>query len=136
MQVAMGQREGAELFGTDYPTPDGTCVRDYVHVEDLIAAHILAIEKLAPGEERAYNVGIGRGYSVREIIEAARRVTGHPIPVREGPRRAGDAAMLFNDSRAVMNDLGWKPRHTDLDAIIRTAWTWFSRHPDGYRGSR
>ncbi|MCX5688715.1 MAG: UDP-glucose 4-epimerase GalE [Planctomycetota bacterium] len=136
MQVAMGQRPFAELFGTDYPTPDGTCVRDYVHVEDLIAAHILAIDKLAPGEERAYNVGIGRGYSVREIMDAARRVTGHPIPVREGPRRAGDAAMLFNDSRAVMSDLGWKPRHTDLDAIIRTAWTWFSRHPDGYRSSR
>jgi UDP-glucose-4-epimerase GalE len=136
MQVALGQRTHVDLFGTDYATPDGTCVRDYVHVEDLIAAHILAIGRLGPGEERSYNVGIGRGYSVREIIEAARRVTGHAIPVREGPRRAGDAAMLFNDSRAVMNDLGWKPRHTDLDAIIRTAWNWFSRYPDRYSTPR
>ena len=133
MQVAMGQRSHIDLFGTDYPTPDGTCVRDYVHVEDLIAAHILAIEKLRPGDAKAYNVGIGRGYSVREIVEAARRVTGQPIPVKEGPRRAGDASMLYNDPRLVKSELGWNPVHTDIEQVIRSAWNWFSRHPQGYR---
>jgi UDP-glucose 4-epimerase len=132
MQVALGLKTHIDLFGTDYPTPDGTCVRDYVHVEDLVSAHVLAMNALRPGDRRAYNVGIGKGYSVREIIESARRVTGRPILVKEGPRRAGDASMLYNDPRSVRQELGWMPLHTDIDAIVRSAWNWFSAHPRGY----
>lgn len=133
MQVALGQRDGIDVFGTDYPTPDGTCIRDYVHVEDLIQAHILAMQKITPGDELTYNVGIGKGYSVREIIQAARRVTGHEIPTREGPRRAGDAAMLFNNPAKVRSELGWNAQTTDIEEIIATAWNWFKAHPEGYR---
>lgn len=138
MQVALGQRTHVDLFGVDYDTPDGTCIRDYVHVDDLAEAHVLAlqapVEDTRPGNARfAYNVGIGKGYSVREIIESARRVTGHTIPVREGPRRAGDAAMLYNDPAAVMGALGWQPKHTNLDKIVSSAWDWFKAHPTGYK---
>jgi UDP-glucose-4-epimerase GalE len=133
MQVANGQRPHVELFGSDYPTPDGTCVRDYVYIEDLIAAHALALNNLQPGSEgRAFNVGIGKGYSVREIIEAARRVTGRPIPIKESSRRAGDAAMLFNDPSAIQSQLRWSPSVTSIDAMVQTAWAWFSKHPSGY----
>lgn len=133
MQVALGQRTHIDVFGSDYPTPDGTCVRDYVYIEDLIDAHVLAMNKLQPGDERSYNVGIGKGYSVREIIEAARKVTGHPIPVREGPRRDGDAAMLFNKPDKIRAELGWSPRYTNIQDVIATAWNWFKQHPNGYK---
>jgi UDP-glucose 4-epimerase len=138
MQVALGQRSHIDLFGIDYDTPDGTCIRDYVHVDDLAQAHMLALDapRRDPREgsaQFAYNVGIGKGYSVREIIESARRVTGHAIPVKEGPRRAGDAAMLYNDSRAVMGTLGWRPVHVDLDKIVNSAWEWFKANPRGYK---
>jgi UDP-glucose-4-epimerase GalE len=134
LQCALGRREGMSVFGTDYPTPDGTCVRDYVHVEDLIDAHVRALDHLDPASARvdAYNVGIGRGYSVREVIAAAERVTGVPIRVTHGPRRAGDAVALYNDPSKIARELGWQARHTDLDGIVRTAWDWTRRHPDGY----
>ncbi|MBS0197975.1 MAG: UDP-glucose 4-epimerase GalE [Planctomycetes bacterium] len=132
LEVALGKRERVDIHGTDYPTPDGTCVRDYVHVEDLIDAHVLAMEKMRDGEGGAYNVGIGKGYSVRQIIESARRVTKHAIPSHEGPRRAGDAAMLYNNPEKIRRELGWSPKHTDLDEIIATAWRWFSANPNGY----
>ncbi|HYE62562.1 MAG TPA: UDP-glucose 4-epimerase GalE [Phycisphaerales bacterium] len=133
LQVALGQRSSIGIFGTDYPTPDGTCIRDYVHVEDLADAHVLAMQKLQPGDGLFYNVGIGRGYSVREIIASARRVTGHPIPVVEQPRRAGDPPRAFADPAKITRELGWKAQVTDLDDIIASAWKWMSRHPKGYR---
>ena len=135
MQAALGKRDGVEVFGGDYPTPDGTCVRDYVHVEDLIDAHVLAMHKLKPGDGLAYNVGIGKGYSVREIIGAVQRVTGRTIQTRVSRRRAGDAAMLYNNPARVGAELGWRPRTTEIDAIIATAWDWFKRHPNGYSAS-
>ncbi|MBU4273108.1 MAG: UDP-glucose 4-epimerase GalE [Planctomycetes bacterium] len=132
MQTALGKRDKITVFGTDYPTPDGTCIRDYIHVEDLCAAHLTAMNSLRPGDARCYNLGIGKGYSVKEVIESARRVTGRDIPVEYGPRRAGDPAVLFADAGKIQRELGWSPRHTDLDAIIATAWKWFERHPGGY----
>jgi UDP-glucose 4-epimerase len=132
LQAALGQREKVTVFGTDYPTPDGTCIRDYIHVEDLCAAHILAISALRPGEARCYNLGIGRGYSVREVVESAKRATGVDFPVEYGPRRAGDPAVLFASAEKIGRELGWSPRYTELDPIVATAWKWFRRHPDGY----
>jgi UDP-glucose 4-epimerase len=132
LQVALGQRSQVTLFGNDYPTPDGTCVRDYVHVDDLCAAHILALGAIKPGTSAIYNVGIGRGYSVQEVLNAARVVTKHPIPAEFGPRRAGDPPSLFADSRKLMSELSWKPRFTALEPIIETAWRWFREHPVGY----
>ena len=134
LQVAQGRRPRVEIFGTDYPTPDGTCVRDYVHVLDLAEAHILSLRALDQGSCR-YNLGNGAGYSVREVIDAAREVTGLEIPVREGPRRAGDPPVLVASSRKIMTDLGWQPRYTDLSAIIATAWEWHRGHPNGFGGS-
>jgi len=134
LQVALGQRAHVTIFGDDYPTPDGTCIRDYIHVEDLAQAHILAMEALDGLGVRHYNLGNGRGYSVKEVIETARRVTGHPIPAVVGPRRAGDPAVLVASSEAIQRELGWAPRYTSLEAIIRSAWAWHSRHPQGYRG--
>jgi UDP-glucose 4-epimerase len=133
LQVALGQRQCVGIFGTDYHTPDGTCIRDYVHVEDLIDAHVLAMGKLKPGDGFVYNVGIGRGYSVREIIETARKVTGHPIPAVESPRRAGDPPMAYADPTKIRRELGWQAQVTDLAEIIGSAWRWMSKHPKGYR---
>jgi UDP-glucose-4-epimerase GalE len=132
LQVAQGKRPRVEIFGTDYPTPDGTCVRDYIHVDDLGAAHLLALEKMQPGEARAYNVGIGRGYSVREVIRTAEEVTGRNVAVKEGPRRAGDPPALVAASDKVRRELGWEPRYTELRPIVETAWDWHKNHPNGY----
>jgi UDP-glucose 4-epimerase len=133
IQAAMGQRPHIEVFGTDYPTPDGTCVRDYIHVEDLASAHLLALEKLQPGQGLKFNLGIGRGYSVREVIRTVEEVTGKPVPVKEGPRRPGDPAVLVASSDRIQRELGWRPRWTDLRAIVETAWNWHRTHPRGYR---
>jgi len=132
LQAALGRRPKVTIFGNDYPTPDGTCIRDYIHVEDLCAAHILAMEALEPGEGWFYNLGIGRGYSVQEVIDAARRVTAREIPVEIGPRRPGDPAVLFADATAIQRALGWRPKYTEIEPIIATAWNWFQQHPDGY----
>jgi len=132
LQVALGQRSHVTLFGSDYPTSDGTCIRDYVHVDDLCEAHVRVLKAMQPGKSGVYNVGIGRGYSVQEVLEAARQVTGHPIPAQFGPRRAGDPPVLFADSRRIMTELSWKPEFTDLRSIIETAWRWFHNHPAGY----
>lgn len=132
LQAAAGKRTHVELYGDDYPTSDGTCIRDYIHVVDLARAHILALEVLA---ERSgiYNLGCGgNGYSVREVIETARRVTGKEIPVRIGPRRAGDPAVLIASSNKIKSELGWQPQFQDLEVIIESAWRWMETHPDGY----
>ena len=123
LDVALGRRAAIKLFGTDYPTPDGTCVRDYIHVEDLVSAHILALEALGP-RPLVYNLGNGQGYSVREVVEVARRVTGHPIPVEEAPRRPGDPAILVASSEKIRKELGWTPQRPDLEGIIESAWRW------------
>lgn len=131
-QVALGQRPHIEVFGTDYPTPDGTCIRDYIHVDDLAEAHLLALEHLAPGKELRYNLGTGRGYSVREVVRMAEDVTGKRIAVREGPRRPGDPPVLVAASEKVQRELGWRPKFTDLRGIMETAWNWHRKHPKGY----
>ncbi len=131
--AALGKRPHIEVFGTDYPTPDGTCIRDYIHVDDLAEAHLLALEKLTPGMELRYNLGIGHGYSVREVIRTVEEVTGKKVPVKEGPRRAGDPPVLIASSEKIQRELGWKPRYTDLRAIVETAWRWHQSHPKGYR---
>ncbi len=137
MEAALGRRDAVTIFGTDYPTPDGTCIRDYIHVTDLAAAHVLALKALADGHpSRVYNLGNERGASVREVVETARRVTGREIPVLEGPRRAGDPAVLVASSRRIKEELGWRPRYGDLETIIRTAWEWRLGHPRGYDSSR
>jgi len=133
--AALGKRDKVTLFGTDYPTPDGTCIRDYIHVEDLCDAHVLAMEAFGPGEGRFYNLGIGRGYSVREVVEASRQVTGREIPIRFGQRRPGDPAVLFADAQKIRHELGWAPRYTELPPIIATAWKWFVSHPRGYESA-
>jgi UDP-glucose 4-epimerase len=162
--VALGKRPHVQLFGTDYPTPDGTCIRDYIHVSDLAEAHILALHHLsgtgkdigpeAAGQEsrtpdaaagaaaspgpvlRAYNLGNGTGYSNRQVIEAARRVTGHPIPVVEAPRRPGDPAALVASSAGAREALGWRPRYPGIEEIVASAWRWHQRHPHGYESGR
>lgn len=130
--AALGRRQKVTVFGTDCPTPDGTCIRDYIHVEDLCAAHITAMDALRPGDRRFYNLGIGKGYSVRQVLEAAGRVTGREIPIEYGPRRAGDPAVLFADARKIQDELGWTARYIGIDEIVATAWNWFRDHPDGY----
>ncbi len=130
--AALGLRDKLTVFGTDYPTPDGTCIRDYIHVEDLCAAHIRAMRVLEPGDRRFYNLGIGRGYSVKEVIDAASRVTAVDIPIEYGPRRPGDPAILFADAQKIQDKLGWTAQYTDIDPIVATAWNWFKNHPDGY----
>jgi UDP-glucose 4-epimerase len=132
LQAALGQRPSVTLFGTDYPTRDGTCVRDYVHVSDLAEAHLLAIDKAASGSA-AYNLGSGRGASNREVIDAARRVTGVDFPVLEEARRPGDPPQLVAAPERARADLGWSPRYTELEEIIETAWAWHQSHPQGYR---
>jgi UDP-glucose 4-epimerase len=132
LQVALGQRPQIEVYGTDYPTRDGTCVRDYIHVLDLAQAHILALRALDRGSQ-TYNLGNGRGYTVREVIETARAVTGHPIPAVDGPRRRGDPSALVAGSDKIRQALGWQPRYPDLREIVQSAWNWHRAHPRGYQ---
>ena len=132
IQAAMGQRPNVTIYGTDYPTPDGTCLRDYIHVEDLASAHRLALEVLKPHDARKYNVGIGRGYSVREVIRAVESVSGKTVAVVEGPRRAGDPPALVAAADAVRQELGWQAKWTDLQGIVQSAWTWHQARPNGY----
>jgi UDP-glucose 4-epimerase len=132
LQVALGKRPHVDIFGTDYPTPDGTCVRDYIHVDDLALAHILALDRIGPGSRLAFNVGIGRGYSVREVIDTARAVTGKPVAVKEAARRPGDPPVLVANAEKIRRELGWVPRYTGLREIVESAWNWHKTHPDGY----
>jgi UDP-glucose-4-epimerase GalE len=135
LAVALGQRESVDIFGTDYPTPDGTCIRDYIHVDDLAEAHRLAIEKLAlspPGTEIKLNLGTGRGASVQQVIDTCRAVTGHAIPARTVGRREGDPPELVADASAARRVLGWQPRYMDVRETIETAWAWHRAHPHGY----
>ena len=136
LQVALGLRPSLQLFGVDYPTADGTCIRDYIHVTDLARAHLLAIEALQRGAaSTVYNLGNGQGYSNRQVIEAARRITGHEIPVEEGPRRPGDPAVLVASSAKIQHELGWRPEYPHLETIIASAWRWHKSHPHGYERS-
>ncbi|MDB5390007.1 MAG: galE 3 [Planctomycetaceae bacterium] len=132
LQVALGQRPLIDVFGTDYPTPDGTCVRDYIHVNDLARAHLRALECIRPGEGRAFNLGTGRGYSVKEVVAACHEVTGRGIAVKEVPARAGDPAELIASPQLALQQLEWRPRYTDLRETIETAWKWHRQHPNGY----
>jgi UDP-glucose 4-epimerase len=132
LQVALGKREHIAIYGTDYPTPDGTCVRDYVHVSDLASAHLLVLEALRRNDKLIFNLGNGRGFSVREVIEVVRQVTGHPIPVREAARRPGDPAILVASSDKIKRDLRWEPQFSSLEAIVRSAWEWRRARPQGY----
>lgn len=132
LQVAAGKRPNISIFGTDYSTPDGTCVRDYIHVLDLAKAHLLALQALEAREKLIYNLGNGNGFSVRQVIDAARFVTGHAIPVVECPRRAGDPSVLVASSGKIRSELGWQPQFPDPAEIIRSAWEWYRRHPNGY----
>lgn len=133
LQVALGQREKIKIFGDDYPTRDGSCVRDYVHVIDLAQAHILTLRALDQGS-RKYNLGNGQGFTVKEVIETARQITGHPIPAETTARRAGDPAVLIASSDKIRRELGWSPQYADLRSIIESAWNWHVAHPRGYAG--
>ena len=128
LKVALGQKDAVEVYGTDYPTPDGTCIRDYIHLEDLASAHILALEKEALG---AYNLGTGQGVSVEEVIETCRHVTAHPIPVKICPRRPGDPPSLYASGQKARAVMGWNPIHSDIDTIVRDAWKFHQAHPNG-----
>jgi UDP-glucose-4-epimerase GalE len=133
LQAALGKRKQVDVFGDDYPTKDGTCVRDYIHVEDLAQAHLLALERLLESKPGGvYNLGNGEGYSVREVIQVACRVAKRSIPVEVVDRRAGDPAILVGSSAKAVSELGWKPRYADLESIVETAWQWHRCHPDGY----
>lgn len=134
LQVALGRAQHVNIFGTDYPTADGTCVRDYIHVSDLAHAHLLALQALEKSSPLVYNLGNGQGFSVRQVVEVARKVTGHPIPVIESPRRPGDPEALIASSRKIRHELGWQPRFADLESIVESAWQWHRNHPDGYSG--
>jgi UDP-glucose 4-epimerase len=127
LDVALGRRASIRIYGDDYPTPDGTCIRDYIHVSDLADAHLLALAALATRDRLIFNLGNGTGFSVREVIESARRVTGHPIPAETHPRRPGDPAILVASSAKAIQELGWKPKYTQLDEIVRTAWVWHQK---------
>lgn len=127
LDVAAGRRPSIHIYGDDYPTPDGTCIRDYIHVSDLADAHLLAFQALESHDRLIYNLGNGRGFSVREVIESARRITGQPIPAEVMPRRPGDPAVLVASSEKAIRELGWKPRYTQLDEIMRTAWAWHQK---------
>lgn len=134
LQVALGKRDKIMIFGDDYDTKDGTCIRDYIHVNDLIDAHLLALDRLRQGKgSGTYNLGNGNGFSVKEVIETARKVTGREIKAEVAPRRPGDPAKLVASSEKAMKELGWKPKYASLDTIIETAWKWFQNHPDGYQ---
>lgn len=132
LEVALGKAEGMKIFGVDYNTPDGSCIRDYVHVEDLAAIHLAAIEKQAAGKFRCYNVGTGSGVSVKELIEAAREVTGHDIPASPSTRRPGDPPQLYADPTKAVTELNWAPAYTDIKKIIESAWKWHKNHPNGF----
>ncbi len=132
IQAALGQRSHIEVFGTDYPTPDGTCIRDYIHVDDLAEAHLLALEKLQPGQPLIYNLGTGKGCSVREVIRTVEEVSGKTVPVKEGARRPGDPPELVASAEKIRTELGWQPRYTDLHDLVETAWKWHSQHPNGF----
>jgi UDP-glucose 4-epimerase len=144
LNVALGRADNVNIFGTDYPTPDGTCVRDYIHVSDLSHAHLLALDALGTAAKDAsgkfrpliYNLGNGQGFSVREVVEVARQVTGHPIPVIESPRREGDPAILIASSEKIRRELGWQPNFPELKTIVESAWQWHRAHPDGYETNR
>jgi UDP-glucose 4-epimerase len=132
LQVALGQRKCVSIFGTDYPTPDGTCVRDYIHVEDLASAHLLVLKELSNKNKLIYNLGNGRGFSVREVLQTVRQATGHAIPAEEVARRAGDPAVLVASSAKIKEELGWQPVHAELESIVRSAWEWRRMRPQGY----
>jgi UDP-glucose 4-epimerase len=132
LQVALGQREQALIFGIDYPTADGTCIRDYIHLADLVDAHLLALDALERHDRLIFNVGNGEGYSVREVINTARVVSGHPIPAVESPRRPGDAPRLVANADKIHLELGWEPKYPALQDIISSAWEWHRTHPNGY----
>jgi len=132
LQIALDQVKSATIYGTDYPTPDGTCIRDYIHIADLVSAHLLALNALADSDKLIYNLGSGKGYSVREVINTAREVTGHAIPAIESPRRPGDSARLVASSQKICQELGWKPAHDNLKEMIASAWEWHKSHPKGY----
>lgn len=134
LKVALGQRENIAIYGTDYSTPDGTCIRDYVHVMDLAMAHVLALGALGDRDKLIYNLGSGRGFSVRQVVEVSRKITGHPIPVIESPRRAGDPAILVASSDKIQRELHWTPQYKELEQIIASAWKWHKDHPHGYGG--
>src|ERR1700688_1439018 len=136
LQVALGRADHVQIFGSDYPTPDGTCIRDYIHVSDLAKAHLLALEALGKQQPDSrpliYNLGNGQGFSVQQVVDVARKITGHPIPVLESPRRAGDPAVLIASSERIQRDLGWKPQFANLESIMESAWRWHRSHPHGY----
>jgi UDP-glucose 4-epimerase len=132
LKVALGQREAAAIYGSDYPTPDGTCIRDYIHIADLVSAHLLALDALGEQDRLVYNLGNGKGFSVREVIETARSVSGHQIPIRETAPRPGDAPRLVACSNKIRRELGWAPLHPDLTDIVQSAWEWHRTHPHGY----
>lgn len=131
--AAMGKREDVKIFGTDYPTPDGTCVRDYIHIEDLCSAHLLALEKLENQNELVYNLGNGKGYSVRDVIETVKKVAGKNFKVTEVPRRPGDPPVLTADATRAIKELGWKVKYPELEKIVETAWQWHNDNPEGYK---
>ncbi|MBI1336506.1 MAG: UDP-glucose 4-epimerase GalE [Phycisphaera sp.] len=135
LNAALGKVPKVTVFGDDYATPDGTCIRDYIHVEDLVDAHVEVMKALKPGEQRFYNLGIGKGLSVKQLIDAAKKVTGVDFKVEMGPRRAGDPPMLYADASKIKNELGWSARHTDIERTVETAWRWFKNHPNGYAGA-
>jgi UDP-glucose-4-epimerase GalE len=132
LQVALGQRESVDIFGTDYPTPDGTCIRDYIHVDDLATAHLAAIERLGEGSALKLNLGTGRGASVQQVVDIAREITGHKIPTKHAPRREGDPPELVADPAAAKRELGWEAKHKDIRGVIESAWRWHKSHPHGY----
>ncbi len=132
IQVALGQRDEIKIFGDDYDTPDGTCIRDYIHVTDLASAHVLALEALADNDVLHYNLGNGSGFSVKQVIDTVREVTGHPVPATTVARRAGDPAILIADSQKIKSELGWDPKFPDVLDVVSTAWEWHKRHPEGY----
>lgn len=133
LNTALGKRDSMSIFGTDYPTPDGTNIRDYVHVEDLVDAHVRAMDRIEIGQTEAFNVGIGKGYSVREILDSVKRVSGVDFPVHEAERRAGDAIALYNDPTRIRSMLGWDAQIIEIDEVVGTAWDWFKANPSGYR---
>ena len=133
LQTAIGKREFIGIYGDDYPTEDGTCIRDYIHVTDLADAHILALEKtMQENKSRTYNLGNGKGFSVKEVVEMARKVTGKPINAKIEPRRAGDPSVLIASSEKIIQELGWQPKYNSLEAVIASAWQWHQSHPNGY----